>query len=72
MQGIYVFRLTIGKINHLGNRSELADAELFEHHANLLDLPDDTRDYLTLAGAQLLGAGAGNVLWAPPRAREAG
>jgi len=50
----------------------LADAELFEHHANLLDLPDDTRDYLTLAGAQLLGAGAGNVLWAPPRAREAG
>lgn len=39
-------------VTHYG---ELADAELFEHHADLLDLPDDTGGYLTLAGAQLLG-----------------
>lgn len=34
---------------------ELADAELFDKHADLLDLPYDTGGYLTLAGAQLLG-----------------
>ena len=39
-------------VQHYG---ELADAELFDNHADLLDLPDDTGGYLTLAGAQLLG-----------------